>query len=133
MNFLHRFTAFASGTEAPENYTIWTAIGTMSAVLQGRVWLDYGRFKIMPNTYIVLLGPPGNGKTTSMNMGQKIIRELPEILMSAQAPTKESLVKEVAANQRSSCQKRRQNRLRTNGHFHHRAIPLPRSELRPHD
>ncbi len=101
MNFLTEFSTYSSGTEAPENYSIWAAIGTMSAVLQGRVWLRYGRFTVLPNTYIVLLGPPGNGKTTVMNFGQKIIRELPTIAMSAQAQTKESLVKEIFANQRA--------------------------------
>src|SRR4029078_4006027 len=101
MNFLTRFAAYGSGTEAPEGYLVWSALGTMSAILQGRVWIHYGRFKVMPNLYIVLLGPPGNGKTTCMNFGQKVLRNIPEVLCSAQAQTKESLVKEIAANQRS--------------------------------
>lgn len=100
-NFLTAFVEFASGTEAPENYHIWSAIGTMSAILQGRIWLPYGRFKVLPNTYIVLLGPPGNGKTTSMSFGLKVVREIPEIVLSATAQTKESLVKELVANQRA--------------------------------
>lgn len=99
MNFLTEFAEYSKGTEAPENYHVWTAIGTMSAILGGRVWLKYGRFKVLANTYIVLLGPPGNGKTTSMGFGQKILRAIPGVNLSAQAQTKEALVKDIAEKQ----------------------------------
>ena len=99
MNFLTEFTKFAAGTEAPENYNIWTAVSTMSTIMSRKVWLQYGRFTIYANTYVVLLGPPGNGKTTSLNFGRKIIAAIPGIPAAAQAQTKESLVKELCATQ----------------------------------
>jgi len=99
-NFLADYSLFTSGDEAPENYHIWSGVSVLASIIGRRVWADWGRFHIYPNLYIVLLGPPGNGKTTAMSIGKGIVRDLGNIPFSAQAQTKESLVKEMAEYER---------------------------------
>jgi hypothetical protein len=54
-------------SEAPIQYNIWSALSVIGAVLKNKIWIDHGTFKIKPNMYVVLTGPPGVGKGTAMN------------------------------------------------------------------
>lgn len=98
MSFLKDYLTFTKGNEAPVNYHFWSALGAMSAIVSRRVWIDMGIFTIYPNLYIVLLGEPGNGKTTAMRIAKNLVRELPEVPFSGEAQTKESLVRYMRDN-----------------------------------
>src|ERR1017187_2284053 len=54
-------------SEAPAAYNVWSAISMIGAVLKNYVWVDRGTYKIFPNQYIVLIGPPGVGKGSAMH------------------------------------------------------------------
>jgi hypothetical protein len=95
MNYLIDYDLFTRGDEAPANYHRWSAVSSLASIIGRRVWCHWGRFKIHPNLYVILLGPPGNGKTVSMGNAKDIIRELQTIPFSAEAQTKESLCKEM--------------------------------------
>lgn len=101
MSFLRNYAAFTTGNECPINYHLWCGIASLSAIVSRRVWIDMGIFTIYPNLYLVLLGEPGNGKTTAMRIAKNLVRELPNIPFSGEAQTKESLVR----NMRDSCAK----------------------------
>lgn len=62
-------------SEAPDCYNVWSAISVVSSVLKKRVWVNRGTFKIYPNQYIVLVGPPGVGKGTAIHPAHDFIRE----------------------------------------------------------
>ncbi len=62
-------------SEAPDAYNVWSAISVVSAVLKKRVWVNRGTFRIYPNQYIVLVGPPGVGKGTAIHPAHDFIRE----------------------------------------------------------
>lgn len=53
-------------SSVPEAFRRWSAISSVSSALARRVWYDAGEFKIRPNTYIVLVGAPGTGKSLSL-------------------------------------------------------------------
>lgn len=54
-------------SEAPAQYNIWAAISVIGSVLKNNVYFKRGTFTIYPNNYIVLVGPPGVGKGSSIN------------------------------------------------------------------
>ena len=54
-------------SEAPSAYNVWCAISVVSAVLKKRCWVDRGTYRVYPNQYIVLVGPPGVGKGTAIH------------------------------------------------------------------
>lgn len=62
-------------TEAPDAYVIWSAISVISAVLKKKVWIRRGTYKVYPNQYIVLVGPPGVGKGTAIHPAHAFIKE----------------------------------------------------------
>lgn len=55
-----------------------------------------GYFKVFPNLYVVLVGPPGNKKTSAMNVAYKLLGVLPNTPLSADCLTKEKLVLDMA-------------------------------------
>lgn len=81
------------GTEVPEQYYFWSGISALSALVNGQVYTKMGRYEIYPNMYIVLLGPPGNGKTSALRRAEKLIRGFEDISLSAQSETAEGLVR----------------------------------------
>lgn len=100
--FLTNFLEWASGDETPENYNAWAALSALGSIVGRKVWLMNGRFMVLPNLYVVLLGPPGNAKTTAMKRAQKVVRHFgPEIPFSADCQTKESICKEMPAGEKS--------------------------------
>jgi energy-coupling factor transporter ATP-binding protein EcfA2 len=62
-------------TEAPDAFVVWSAISVISAVLKKKVWVQRGTYKVFPNQYIVLVGPPGVGKGTAIHPAHAFIKE----------------------------------------------------------
>lgn len=93
MSFLQNYMTWNQGTEVPENYYFWSGISSLSALVNGQVWIRMGRYQVFPNMYIVLIGAPGNGKTSSLRRAEKLIRTFKDISLSAQSETAEGLVR----------------------------------------
>lgn len=78
--------------EAPELFRKWAAIGILSSVLERRVWNRTGKGVLYPNMYIVLVGPPGTGKSLLISTSEKIIREIKDVHVAPSSVTTASLV-----------------------------------------
>ena len=99
--FLQNFLTFAAGDETPENYNVWASLSALASVVGAKVWLSNGKFRVYSNLYVLLLGPPGNAKTTAMRRAQKIISHFKDsIPLSADCQTKESICKDLAGESR---------------------------------
>lgn len=84
---------FTSGSEVPDNYHFWSGIFALSAIVNRQVWISMGQYTLYPNLYVVLLGPPGNGKSLAMDTAQTLVEDIGGINFSGDAQTKESLVR----------------------------------------
>ncbi len=93
MSFLRNFMEWNEGTEVPTQYYFWSGISALAAIVNGQVWTHMGRYEIFPNLYIVLLGPPANGKTSALRRAEKVVRLIGDIELSAQAETPEGLIR----------------------------------------
>lgn len=96
MSFLRNYLDFTSGSEVPENYHFWSGVYALSAIVNRQVWLSMGQYTLYPNLYVVLLGPPGNGKSLAMDTAQTLVEDVGGINFSGDAQTKESLVRYMA-------------------------------------
>lgn len=96
MNFIERYLFFNKGNEVNEQYHLWTAIGVLASCASRHVWIDMGHFTVYPNQYIVLVGPAGNGKTTAMRAGARMVKEIGRIPCSADCQSSEDIVKMLA-------------------------------------
>ena len=71
----------------------WTAVSTMAGALRRKVWIDQKFFQWHPNFYIVLVAPPGVvSKTTTADIGMKLLRQVPDIQFGPDIVTWPSLV-----------------------------------------
>lgn len=93
MSYLNNYMLWNTGTEVPETYYFWSGISSLAALVNGQVWIKMGRYQIFPNMYIVLIGPPGNGKTSALRRAEKLTRTFKDISLSAQSETAEGLVR----------------------------------------
>lgn len=61
-------------TEPPRAYVLFSAMAIVGAVLGRRVWMDYDVHKIRPMLNLVIVGPSGIGKSTSVKMAKALLK-----------------------------------------------------------
>lgn len=67
-NLIEEFVADTRGTESPVLFRKWAAIASISGLAQRRIWCDIGKGKLYPNQYILLVSPPGVGKSVVLKL-----------------------------------------------------------------
>lgn len=83
---------------APESYVFWSGVFCLSAAIRRKVYIgkDFlGTWECFPHCYIILVGPPGFRKNTSMGEAIGLLEELHDGGIITKAPTlitKESMV-----------------------------------------
>ena len=82
-------------SEPPKTYRLWSAIATISAVLQRKCYFQWGALTFYPNMYIILIGPPAARKGTAMDQARPFLEKL-DIKMAAEAITREALIRELS-------------------------------------
>lgn len=98
MSFLADYLFFNEGNEAPENFHIWCALTLLSAVVQRKVYLDWGQERLHTNLYVGLIGRQGTRKTTAKNVAENIIEQhFPEIPTAASITSHQQIAKEMAS------------------------------------
>ena len=90
MSFLRNYEIFSSGNEASPWFHKWGAYSVLSAVVSRKIWFDQQYFKIYPNLYVVLVGEPGDKKTTALNIARGMVQKI-DLPIAPPSMTKESL------------------------------------------
>lgn len=95
-DWVKSYLIYTDNSEPSEQFRLWTAIAGIASCLKRKCWLDWGTLTFYPNMYIVLVGPSGAArKGTAMRPVYKMLSEL-NVRMSAQATTRESLIRQLA-------------------------------------
>lgn len=55
-------------TESPVLFRRWAAISAIAGLAQRRIWCDVGKGALFPNQYILLVSPPGIGKSIVLKL-----------------------------------------------------------------
>ena len=98
-DWITAYVKYASVTEAPRRMHFWTGVATLAGVLRRKVWIDMKRYRIYPNFYVVLVAPPGVvTKSTTLDIGMKLLRGVPGIKFGPDVVTWPALVQAFAAN-----------------------------------
>lgn len=96
-DWISTYMKYSGFGEAPAEVNFWTGVACVAGSLRRNVWLDMGYFRWYANHYIVLVAPPGIiGKTTTMNVGLNLLREVPGIKLGPSAITWQAFVKLMA-------------------------------------
>lgn len=100
-DWIDSYLIYTDNTEPPLNYKRWVAMSVIAGALQRKCRLEWGSLTFYPNLYVVLVGPPGKArKGTAMGPGKAMLEELP-IQLSAEATTREALIRTVANSEQS--------------------------------
>jgi hypothetical protein len=78
--------------EAPEIFRKWAGIGILASVLERKVWNRTNKGVLYPNLYVVLVGPPGTGKSLLVSFSEKMLRALNDIHVAPSSVTSASLI-----------------------------------------
>lgn len=94
-DWVEEYMRYVEHTEPPLSYHKWTAIGSISAALQRRVYLSWGMETVYPNLYIVLVGPPAQTrKSTALRIGEDLVKQI-NIPMIGQDNSPEAIIQEI--------------------------------------
>jgi hypothetical protein len=91
-DWLDSFQKAFENTESPEKYVYWTGVATIGAALQRNVKFDEVTFRLYPNFYVILIGPPAVKKTTAINFGVDRLRKVEGINVGPSTVTWQYLV-----------------------------------------
>ena len=97
-NWLTAYSEYTEETESAPMFHRWVSLSMVSAVLRKKVWLSLGRIKVFPNMYVVLVAEPGIArKSQAISYGVDLLNEVPGIVLSADAVTKEAMLQDLEA------------------------------------
>lgn len=93
-NWLDTYLKYTEGTETPKLIHFWTGVASLAGVMRRKVWIDMKRFQWYPNFYVIIVAPPGIiSKTTTMDLGLNLLKEVPGINFGPDVVTWQALVK----------------------------------------
>jgi hypothetical protein len=93
-DWISSYIEYTKNTEPKQSFHTWTGISVLAAVLQRRVWMQWGHQKIFPNMYVVLCGTSGRArKGTAMGIGSDLLRKVTQVKMVSESVTREALIK----------------------------------------
>lgn len=67
-SLIEDFVADTRMTESPALFRRWSAISAISGLAQRRIWCNIGKGQLFPNQYILLVSPPGIGKSVVLKL-----------------------------------------------------------------
>lgn len=96
-DWLDAYCAYAMHSEAPEKFHFWAGVSTLAGAIRRQAWIEQGFFQWVGNFYIIFVAPPGIiSKSTTVDIGMRLLREVPGIKFGPDAITWQSLVMDLA-------------------------------------
>lgn len=100
-DWIDGFLEYTENISSPRIFRKWAAITAIAGALERKVWVRTLGSNLYPNVYVVLVAPPGVGKTEVTWRVRKFWESLEDHCIAATSVTKASLIDELAdANRR---------------------------------
>lgn len=77
---------------SPRIFRKWAGISLLSAVLERKVWVWTKGSALYPNLYVILVGPPGVGKSAVLSQVERVLRTVPDLHVAPSSVSSASLV-----------------------------------------
>lgn len=95
-DWVSAYLKYVENTESAKIFHRWTAYSLISSALMKKVWFVFGRTKVFPNLYIVLVAEPGIArKSQAILYGGEILHEVTGIVTSADATTPQAMLEDL--------------------------------------
>lgn len=93
MGFIQDFLQYNEGNECPKDYVLWAAYGALSAAIGRRIYIDLKQFYVLPNVYILLVGPSGGRKTFARDKAVDMLLEaIPDTVFAGENETYQGVI-----------------------------------------
>jgi hypothetical protein len=76
------FLEYSDGLPTTHSFRIWAAVSAISSALGRRCHTRITKRDQFANLYVLLVGPPGSGKTTSIFTARNLLRKVPTIALT---------------------------------------------------
>jgi len=95
-NWLESYMEYTKETEPAKQFHTWVGLSAIASALRKKIWFRFGRIRIHPNIYVVLVSEPGVArKTQAITYGEEIIGEVSAIVTSADAITPQAMLEDL--------------------------------------
>lgn len=95
-DWLADFVEYASFGEASERLMWWVGVSTIAGAMRRKCFIDQGIFQWSPNFYILIVAEPGRQKkSTSMDVGMRLLRQIEGINMGPSMVTWQALIEHI--------------------------------------
>lgn len=95
-NWLKSYEEYTFDTEPARQFHEWIGLSAISMALRKKVWFRFGRIRLHPNLFVVLVSEPGVArKTQAISYGEEIIAEVSAIITSADAITPQAMLEDL--------------------------------------
>lgn len=91
-DWIEGFVQHTDSTTSPKLFRKWAAIAALSGALERKVWVRSLGAKLFPNMYVILVAPPGVGKTEATWRVDELWRSTDELKVAPSSVTKASLI-----------------------------------------
>lgn len=101
--FLDLYNSYASDqTDAPKLYHQAMGYMVLSSIVNKKVWVPFGSYKLYPNLYLLIIGPSSlHRKSWSQKIGLRLIREIYPEFEIQETSSRESFISEISENERT--------------------------------
>ncbi len=72
-SWIRKVLKSTSESESPEKFFYWSALATLSAIVQKNVFLDRFLYKLYPNIYVLIVGPSGVRKGVPVALAKSLV------------------------------------------------------------
>jgi len=87
---------YTFNTEPARQFHEWVGMSVISMALRKKVWFRFGRIRIHPNLFVVLVSEPGIArKTQAITYGEEVVGEVSAIVTSADAITPQAMLEDL--------------------------------------
>lgn len=89
---LRDYVTYTLRSEAPLAYHVFSFLCAVGAVINRRVWLDMGYYKVFPAIGVIILGPSGIKKTSATDIVVKLLSDVGTVRLYSEKLTPEALI-----------------------------------------
>ena len=100
-DFIEQFLAYTEERPSPAIFRKWAAITTLSGALEKRVWTMTKAGPQYANLYVMLVAPPGVGKSQAINPAEQLLKATKKYYISPNSVTAAAFIDALAKSHRS--------------------------------
>lgn len=95
-DMLEQYIEFMAESESPTTFHRWSFLACCSAALGRNVWLDWGRKRVFPVLYVIVVGVPATRKSSAINACVGLLRDSGYKRVASDKTSKQQFVQELA-------------------------------------